>query len=63
MRVVDTYWIITPAFYGDRLTLHWLDLFALIGIGGIWLAVYARALTLMPLLPLHDPNAVPHKAI
>jgi hypothetical protein len=63
MRVVDTYWIITPAFYGDRLTVHWLDLFALIGIGGIWLAVYARALTLMPLLPLHDPNAIPHKAI
>jgi hypothetical protein len=63
MRVVDTYWIITPAFYGDRLTLHWLDLFALIGIGGIWLAVYAQQLTVMPLLALHDPNAEPHKAI
>jgi hypothetical protein len=63
MRVVDTYWIVTPAFYGDRLTVHWLDLFALIGIGGIWLAVYARQLTAMPLLPLHDPSAEPHKAI
>lgn len=63
MRVVDTYWIITPAFYRDRVTLHWLDLFALVGIGGIWLAVYARQLAVMPLLPLHDPNATPHKAI
>ena len=63
MRVVDTYWIITPAFYRDRFTLHWLDLFALVGIGGIWLAVYARQLAVMPLLPLHDPNATPHKAI
>jgi hypothetical protein len=63
MRVVDTYWIITPAFYGDRVTLHWLDLFTLIGIGGIWLAVYVRQLATMPLLPLHDPNATPHKAI
>jgi hypothetical protein len=63
MRVVDTYWIITPAFYGDHVTLHWLDLFALVGIGGVWMAVYARQLTMMPLLPLHDPNATPHKAI
>jgi hypothetical protein len=63
MRAVDTYWLITPAFYRDRLTVHWLDIFALVGIGGVWLAVYARQLTLMPLLPLHDPNATPHKAI
>ena len=51
------------AFYRDQLTVHWLDIFALVGIGGVWLAVYARQLTLMPLLPLHDPNATPHKAI
>jgi hypothetical protein len=63
MRVVDTYWIIAPAFYRDHFTIHWLDLFALVGIGGIWLAVYARQLAVMPLLPLHDPNATPHKSI
>lgn len=63
MRVVDTYWIITPAFYRDHFTLHWLDLFALVGIGGVWLAVYAQQLTAMPLLPANDPNATPHKAI
>jgi hypothetical protein len=63
MRVVDMYWIITPAFYAERLTFHWLDIFALVGIGGVWLAIYARQLTAMPLLALHDPNATPHKAI
>jgi hypothetical protein len=63
MRIVDTYWLITPSFYGSRVTIHWLDLVALVGIGGIWLAVYARQLALMPLLPLHDPNATSHKAI
>ena len=63
MRVVDTYWIITPAFYGNHVTLHWLDFFALVGIGGVWLAAYTRQLAAMPLLPLHDPNATPHKAI
>jgi hypothetical protein len=63
MRVVDMYWVITPAFYADRFTFHWLDIFALVGIGGVWLAIYARQLTAMPLVPLHDPNATPHKAI
>lgn len=63
MRVVDTFWLITPAFYPDRFTLHWLDVAALVGIGGIWLAIYVRYLAAMPLLALHDPNTVPHKAI
>jgi len=63
MRAVDTFWIITPAFYGQRVTVHWLDVFALVGIGGVWLFVYGRELAAMPLLPLHDPDAAPHKAI
>lgn len=63
MRVVDTFWMIVPAFYPDGLRLHWLDLMALAGIGGIWLALYVRYLSAMPLLALHDPNTVPHKAI
>jgi hypothetical protein len=63
MRIVDTFWMITPAFYPDGFTLHWLDPIALIGIGGIWLAIYSRQLLSMPLLAINDPNTVPHKAI
>jgi hypothetical protein len=63
MRVVDTYWMITPAFYRDGFTIHWLDPVALVGIGGIWLAIYLRQLAAMPLLALNDPNTIPHKAI
>jgi hypothetical protein len=63
MRVVDTFWMITPSFYPDRFTVHWLDVAALAGIGGIWLAIYAKQLLARPLLALHDPNTVPHKAI
>ena len=63
MRIVDTFWMITPAFYPDGFTLHWLDPIALAGIGGIWLAIYARGLLAMPLLAVNDPNTVPHKAI
>jgi hypothetical protein len=63
MRIVDTFWMITPAFYPDGFTLHWLDPIALIGIGGLWLAIYSRQLVSMPLLAINDPNTVPHKAI
>jgi len=63
MRVVDTFWMITPAFYPNRFTVHWLDVVALAGIGGIWLFIYAGQLVSRPLLALHDPNTAPHKAI
>jgi hypothetical protein len=63
MRVVDTFWMITPSFYPDRLTVHWLDLITLAAIGGIWLFIYTGELLSRPLLALHDPNTVPHKAI
>jgi hypothetical protein len=63
MRILDTFWMITPAFYPDGFTVHWLDVIALAGIGGIWLAIYARQLLALPLLAVNDPNTVPHKAI
>jgi hypothetical protein len=63
MRVIDTFWIIVPAFYRTSVRAHWLDIFTLAGIGGIWLAVYAGALASVPLIPTYDPNVVPHKAI
>jgi hypothetical protein len=63
MRMVDTFWIITPAFYKNGFAIHWMDLFALVGIGGVWLAVFAGKLASVPLAPIHDPNLAPHKAI
>jgi hypothetical protein len=63
MRMLDTYWIVMPAFYNTAMAVHWLDVVALVGIGGVWLAAYAAALATAPLAPLHDPNMAPHKAI
>ena len=62
-RALDMFWVIAPAFYRDRIAVHWLDLFAFVGVGGIWLAAYVRALASVPLVALNDPNAIPHKAI
>ena len=59
MRWVDLYWQAAPAFgHGEGehgLHLHWLDLATLLGIGGLWLAVYFGQLKKRPLLPEFEP--------
>jgi hypothetical protein len=55
MRYVDLYWLVAPSFQGKVFSPHWLDLATLLGIGGIWLALFVRLLRPHPLLPLNDP--------
>lgn len=64
MRLVDLFWLVTPAFHPKGLRLHWMDLVAPIGVGGIWIGVFVWQLKRRPLLPLHDPylqEAVHHE--
>jgi hypothetical protein len=52
MRVVDLFWLSAS----DSSHLHWLDLAAPAGVGGIWIAAFFRQLKQRPPLPLHDPE-------
>ncbi len=56
MRLVDLFWVVTPVFHPDGFGLHWMDLVAPIGVGGIWMWMFVRQLKGRPLLPLHDPR-------
>jgi hypothetical protein len=56
ITLVDVYWLVVPSFEKVRPQIHLLDIFALIGIGGVWVATYMAQLKKMPLLPLHDPR-------
>lgn len=56
MRAVDLFWLVMPNFYGDSLRVHWLDVTALAGIGGVWVAMFARQLGRLPLIPQNDPR-------
>ena len=56
MRFLDTAWLVLPAFSVGKLVIHWTDLTLPIGLGGLWLAFYARNLASRPLLPEHDPG-------
>jgi hypothetical protein len=58
MGLVDLFWVVAPAFdpahAGPR--LHWMDLVAPVGVGGVWVAWFVWRLKGRPLLPLHDPR-------
>jgi hypothetical protein len=56
MHMVDVFWVVMPAFYRDGLSLHWLDLTALLGVGGGWTAFFVWQLGRRALLPRHDPD-------
>jgi hypothetical protein len=56
MRAVDLFWLAGPEFFPKGFHLSWLDFAAPLGIGGIWLAVFAAQLKRRPLLPLGDPK-------
>ncbi len=55
MRFVDTYWLIVPSFPAETARIHWMDLAALAGLGGVWLAAWCRTLRTRSLLPMNDP--------
>jgi hypothetical protein len=56
MHLVDLFWMVMPAFYLQGPVLHWLDVVAVIGIGGVWMAIFFWQLKGRVLLPLHDPS-------
>ena len=53
-RLLDLFFMIGPEAYPDGLRFHWLDLAAVIGLGGVWVALFAANLKSRPLLPLRD---------
>jgi len=56
MRWFDVYWLAAPSFEHGHLAFHWLDLTTLVGLGGIWLALFIGQLKTRSLLPVNDPN-------
>jgi hypothetical protein len=58
MRWLDIYWQAAPAFqHGESsgLHMHWLDFATVLGIGGLWFALYLGELKKRPLLPAFEP--------
>jgi len=56
MHLVEIFWFVAPAFHPGVLSIHWLDLLAPIGIGGLWLSTFLWQLESRSLYPFHDPR-------
>ena len=56
MRGADLVWTLVPGFQRAGFALHWLDLVAPVGIGGLWLWAFLAQLRDRPLVPLNDPE-------
>jgi hypothetical protein len=56
MRLIDLFWIVAPNFHAEKFSIHWMDVMAPIGIGGIWIAAFVWQLKSRELLPVNDPR-------
>lgn len=56
-RALDLIWHIGPMFPhdGSRFPIHWMDVAAIAGLGGLWLFIFARQLKGRALVPYKDP--------
>ena len=55
MRLIDLFWMIGPNFSPAGFHVSWMDVVAPIALGGLWLGMFARALTRRALIPINDP--------
>lgn len=56
LTLLDIFWIVEPSWDRNAPRFHLADIFALLGIGGLWVAAFLWRLKQLPLLPLHDPR-------
>jgi hypothetical protein len=50
-RFLDLLWVLGPALGRTHLSIHWMDLALFAGLGGLWLALFARELAAHPVVP------------
>lgn len=58
MRVIDLFWLVAPEFRRQGLSVDWFDPVTVIGVCGVWLALFIRELKSRPMLPLRDPHLI-----
>lgn len=55
-QLVNLFWFVVPTFGRSGAQVTWLDLFLLVGVGGVWVALFARSLASRNVLPANDPR-------
>jgi hypothetical protein len=55
MRYLDFFWNMGPAMHRESPILNWIDLATVVGLMGLWVALFAWQYRARPLLPVGDP--------
>ena len=55
MRYVDFYWNVMPALNHETPMPHWTNFATVIGLGGVWVSLFAWQYKGSPVLPIGDP--------
>lgn len=55
MHFIGLYWVVMPNFTAT-VSFHWLDVALVLGMGGIWVALFTWLLRQHPLLPIKHPT-------
>ena len=56
IRILDVFWVVKPMFQHEGLPLHWMDIAAFIGLGGLWMFFFVNNVKQNTLFPLKDPR-------
>jgi hypothetical protein len=56
IRMIDLYWTVAPNFNEGKFGVHWMDILAPLGIGGVWMAMFISQLKGRALMPVNDPR-------
>jgi hypothetical protein len=59
MQLVNVFWMVQPPFEPGGPVVDVLDILSVVGVGGLWLAVFTWQLTKRPLVPANDPRVRP----
>jgi hypothetical protein len=58
VQLLNLFWFLVPAFARTGSALTLTDVLMVVGLGGVWLAAFARALATRNVLPANDPRLV-----
>ena len=56
MHLIEIHWIVMPVLHHDGVSISWLDLVTLVGLGGIFLGLFFQTLKRNNLVPVNDPQ-------
>ena len=58
VQAMNIFWMLAPEFQRTGAQLTLIDILLLVGMAGVWLALFARALGARNVLPANDPRLV-----